>query len=290
MSPKYENARMRGEPPVHTVRTAALAAIAAATVVVTAVVGTGTVSAAPVATAPATGTVHAQVSRPTPDSVRLAVTGGTLAVVDGAVSVRTSAGRELERFALTYIDGDRSRRYPIDAALAADGRSVRLVPSRDGARSVPVAAAEVDRARVAAAKTQKDKAQKQQPGQSLPRRYNGPPRTRQERDRRALQDFTQTAAVGMSVGQIIGMVIGAIIGGAIGCLVVGIPSGGIGCILGGLLGGMIVGAILGMVIAGGPALIIAAIIYFNTINSPFRPPGAAPAKPNPRAAAPPARR
>ncbi len=86
------------------------------------------------------------------------------------------------------------------------------------------------------------------------------PETRQERDMQALQTLGSQVGTAVTIGSLIG----AIIGAGIGCVVL-IATG---C-LPGLVTGAGIGGLIGTIVVGGPALIVAAIQYFNTINSPL---------------------
>ncbi len=95
------------------------------------------------------------------------------------------------------------------------------------------------------------------------------PGDRQERDFHALKKFRSTIQGGKLIGMLGGALIGAVLGGVAGGLIATIGTI-IGCPAGALVGfslGMCTGAIL----VGGGTLIVAAVEYFQTINTPFRP-------------------
>ncbi len=247
-------------------RSAAVTAVSLLTAAATAVVGVGTATAAPGASRPAD--VHTKVSRPAQNDVRVAVSDGSIALVDGNVSIRSATGREVERFPLTY---DREyRRFPIDARLAADNKSVTLTPSRDAARSTALDPATVDAARTTDQRMRVQAAKQKKKAQP---RYTGP-RTKKERDDDAFDEMAAEVGAAMSVGQIVGVIIGGILGVVVGCVVGFIVGFGIlGPIVCPILAfiGFQVGAILGMAIIGGPPVVGAIQKYWNTTHSPFNP-------------------
>lgn len=176
-------------------RSAVVAGVSLVTIAALAVTGAGAAGAAPDAKSGAkSDEVHLELSRPALHQAKIAVREGSITVADGAVLIHSGAGRVLERIGLVYTDGGQYRQYPIDAALAADRKSVTLIPSRDVARSTAVPVAE--RGRIDAEKQQ----QPTMPGQ----KYKGPPRTREERDRKALTDFTQTLSMTTTIGMLVG--------------------------------------------------------------------------------------
>lgn len=203
--------------------------------------------AAQAAPRPAAQPVDFNVST-TADTVKIAVGNGTIGIDDGAVVIKNKANAEVWKLPLNYRMED--RQFPIDAKQASN--SVTLTPSKDVKRSTQVDRKQVDAARQVAAKKG--------------------PQTKQERDDQALARFNQQVQAGMTISTIVGTAIGAVVGGAIGCIFAGIPTAGIGCILVGLPIGATVGGIAGTVLGGGGTVIGAGIQYFQTINSPFKPP------------------
>ncbi|WP_353507123.1 glycine zipper family protein [Gordonia sp. ABSL11-1] len=175
----------------------------------------------------------------------ITVHNGTISAANDTLSIRNATGVEKFRMPLSYRK--EYLQFPIDARTA--GNSATLIPSRNVARSTPINPVEVDQLRSLAA-SQADA-----------------PTTKRERDDQALARFNQELSAGMSISSIVGTVLGAIVGGVIGC------AGGIvvGCLpfipLGASLGG-----IVGLALGGGGSVIVAAVNYFNTINSPFKPP------------------
>ncbi|ROZ88744.1 glycine zipper family protein [Gordonia sp. OPL2] len=216
-----------------------LAVVSFTTVAATAIAGTA--QAAPATPAP----VKVQISSTSSD-LKISVANGTISTKDGTLSIRNTVGKELYRMPLAYRM--EYRQFPIDAKTV--GSTATLTPSKNPARSVAVSRSEVDPLRVQAAK------------QSDP----DAPKTRKQRDDRALNQFTQTLSIGMTVSQLVGLIVGAVGGGIIGCILT-IFAACTGVVAGAGLGGVI-----GLVLGGGGTLIYAAVQYFQTINSPFKAP------------------
>ncbi|MEE4025149.1 glycine zipper family protein [Gordonia sp. PKS22-38] len=201
----------------------------------------GVAQAVPTGSAPTTYDIHT-----TPSSFTITVHNGTISTANGVLAIRNSAGATAFQMPLSYRK--EYQQFPIDAKTV--GNSATLIPSRDLSRANPVSPAEVEPLRVEAATKQVDG-----------------PRTKQERDDQALARFNQTLGAGFTIAQLVGTVLGAIVGGVLGC------AGGIvvGCLPFIPLGAGI-GGIIGLALGGGGTLIVAAIQYFETINSPFVPP------------------
>ncbi len=216
-----------------------LAVISFSTVAATAIAGTA--QAAPATSAP----VKVQISSTSSD-LKISVANGTISTKDGTLSIRNTVGKELYRMPLAYRM--EYRQFPIDAKTV--GTTATLTPSKNPARSVAVSRSEVDPLRVQAAKQADPDA----------------PKTRKQRDDRALNQFTQTLSIGMTVSQLVGLIVGAVGGGIIGCILT-IFAACTGVVAGAGLGGVI-----GLVLGGGGTLIYAAVQYFQTINSPFKAP------------------
>lgn len=184
------------------------------------------------------------------DSLTLKVHNASLSTKDNTLSIRDLSGTELFRMPLNYRM--ESRQFPIDAQKS--GNKVTLTPSRDIKRSTPVAATEVQKLR------------------DVARRNVAAPQTRQERDDQALQRFQSQLSAGMTVSSLIGTIVGGIVGGVLGCALTSVTLTPIGCIIVGIPVGAAAGGIVGLALGGGGTLIGAGIQYFQTINSPFRPP------------------
>ncbi len=214
------------------------------TVAVTALAGTA--QASPTTTAPVKYTVSS-----TPTSMTITVANGTIATADGKLSIRNNAGAEVFRMPLAYRM--EYRQFPIDAHTV--GKTATLIPSKDAARSTPVAKAEVDALRIEAAKQQEAKAADP-----------NAPKTKKERDDRALAEFNSTLATGMTISNLVGLIVGAIVGGFIGCVLT------LFAVCAGVVAGATLGGIVGLILGGGGTLVYAAVQYFNTVNSPFVPP------------------
>ncbi|MGV9713029.1 glycine zipper family protein [Gordonia sp. NPDC003424] len=197
--------------------------------------------------APATaGPVKYQLTR-TANSLSLTVDNGRIAIENNLLTIRNLAGAEVFTMPLAYRK--EYRQFPIDAHTA--GTTATLTPSRDLARSTAVDRGVVDSLRVKAATIVG-------------------PQTRQQRDDQALARFNQQLSTGLTISSIVGTAIGAIVGGILGC-VIATATTVIGCVLGGFVLGASVGGIIGLMLGGGGSLVGAAIQYFQTINSPFRP-------------------
>ncbi|GAB88071.1 hypothetical protein [Gordonia rhizosphera] len=222
-----------------------LSVLSFVTVAITALAGTA--QASPTTAAPVKYTVSS-----TPTSMTITVDNGTIATADGKLSIRNNAGAEVFRMPLAYRM--EYRQFPIDAHTV--GKTATLIPSKDAARSTPVAKAEVDALRIEAAKQQEAKSAADP----------NAPKTKKERDDRALAEFNSTLATGMTISNLVGLIVGAIVGGFIGCVVTLFAA------CAGVVAGATLGSIVGLILGGGGTLIYAAVQYFNTVNSPFVPP------------------
>ncbi|MBN0974068.1 MULTISPECIES: glycine zipper family protein [unclassified Gordonia (in: high G+C Gram-positive bacteria)] len=184
------------------------------------------------------------------DSLTLNVHNASVSTSGGALSIRDLAGTELFRMPLNYRK--EYNQFPIDARQADN--SVTLVPSRDLARATPVAATEVNRLR------------------GIARHQVAAPQTKQERDDQALERLYSQVRTGMTISSLVGTILGGIVGGVLGCALTSVTLTPIGCIIVGIPVGAAAGGIVGLALGGGGTLIGAGIQYFQTINSPFRPP------------------
>ena len=194
--------------------------------------------------APSSESVHYRLSAG-PSSVSLSVTDGTIAREGSDLVIKNGAGKPLFRMALWYRD--EFLELPIDAQVTPT--SATLVPSRDKLRAHLADPVQVNAMRAVAAKEAQTK------------------QTKQQRDNEALTRFNGQLSAGMTISSLVGLTIGAIIGGTIGCLV-GAIGAIIGCFFPGIEIGAAVGSIVGIILGGGGTLILSAIQYFQTINSP----------------------
>ena len=195
--------------------------------------------------APSSASVHYRLTGG-PSSVSLSVAGGTIAREGSDLAIKNGAGKTVFRMALWYRD--ESLQFPIDAQVTPT--SATLVPSRDKLRAHLVDPVQVNAMRSVAAKA-------------------APPKqTKQQRDNDALDRFNGELSAGMTISSLVGLAVGAVIGGAIGCGLGAALGAGIGCIFPGIETGATIGSIVGVILGGGGTLILAAIQYFQTINSP----------------------
>ena len=193
--------------------------------------------------APSSDSVHYRLSG-RPSSLSISVADGTIAREGSDLVIKNGAGKSLFRMALWYRD--EYLEFPIDAQVTPT--SATLVPSKDKLRAHLVDPVQVNADRAVAAKTP----QKQ---------------TKQQRDDEALMRFNGQLSAGMTISSLVGLIVGAIIGGTIGC-VVGAIGAIIGCFFPGIEIGATLGSIVGIILGGGGTLIVSAIQYFQTINSP----------------------
>ena len=194
--------------------------------------------------APSSESVHYRLSGG-PTSMSLSVADGTIAREGSDLVIKNGAGKALFRMALWHRD--EYLEYPIDAQVTPT--SATLVPSKDKLRAHLVDPVQVNAMRAVAAKATPQK------------------QTKQQRDDEALTRFNGQLSAGMTISSLVGLTVGAIIGGAIGCAV-GAVAAGIGCIFPGIEIGATLGSIVGIILGGGGTLILSAIQYFQTINSP----------------------
>lgn len=221
-----------------------------ATVIVTTLIAglLAAIVSAPASAAPA-GPVHYTVTR-AGHEITIAVTDGTIGIAGSELRIRNRAGAKVFAMPLSYRM--ENEQYPIRAR--ATERSAVLTPVTDARAATPVHESQVAPFRHAAERSQWAE-----------------PRTRKERDDQALSRFNEQLSAGMSISSIVGITVGAVVGGTVGCLL-GLPFFGIGCVPA-LLAGASVGSIGGAILGGGGSLVTAGMQYFNTINSPFAPPG-----------------
>lgn len=198
----------------------------------------GFISATSAQAAPAPADIGYQASV-VGDHVVLTTDIGSLRTSGNQFEIVDASGKVVASIPLVYNLED--QQFPIIADIT--GRSATLTPVKNPASATKVDVSDTVRHQVA----------------------DGP-QTRQERDTQALQTLGTYVTVSVAVGGLIGTIVGA----AVGCLVglIGLIAG---CIPG-IVTGAGVGTILGTIAVGGPTLVGAFIQYFNTINSPFKPP------------------
>jgi len=194
---------------------------------------------------PTSPAVHYRIST-SADAVNISVSDGTISRDASDIVIKNAAGQSVFRLGLRYRK--EYLEFPIDASVSRQTAS--LVPSRDIARSRPIDPVQVNSVRAVAAQ-------------------NAPPKqTRQQRDREALDQFNSVLSAGMTVSSLVGLAIGAVVGGIAGCAIAGVTLTPLGCVFAGIPVGAGVGSIIGVILGGGGTLIVAAIQYFQTINSP----------------------
>ena len=178
--------------------------------------------------------------------MNISVSDGTISRDASDIVIKNAAGQSVFRLGLRYRK--EYLEFPIDASVSRQTAS--LVPSRDVARSRSIDPVQVNSVRAVAAQ-------------------NAPPKqTRQQRDREALDQFNSVLSAGMTISSLVGLAIGAVVGGIAGCAIAGVTLTPLGCVFAGIPVGAGVGSIIGVILGGGGTLIVAAIQYFQTINSP----------------------
>ncbi|MFC6013046.1 hypothetical protein [Nocardia lasii] len=210
------------------------------------------------------GVAHAQpadqpvafTARATETASIIDIEHGSLAVADGALEVRDSAGTLVAATPLTFTIDE--FQFPITARI--DGRTATLTPelSMDKAVYQPVA---------------------------LPFENQAPWKTEYEREQAAWSRMTSTISLGAGIGTLVGglggATVGCVLGGLAGATVAAativglfgpfIPAAALGC-LGGILAVGALGTLAGQILVTAPVAAGAAIQYFATINQPFTPP------------------
>ncbi len=195
--------------------------------------------------APSSESVHYRLSAG-PSSVSLSVTDGTIAREGSDLVIKNGAGKSLFRMALWYRD--EFLELPIDAHVTPT--SATLVPSRDKLRAHLADPVQVNAMRAVAAKEAPTK------------------QTKQQRDNEALTRFNGQLSAGMTISSLVGLGLGAVVGAVVGCGFGAALGAGIGCLFPGIQIGAALGSIVGIILGGGGTLILSAIQYFQTINSP----------------------
>lgn len=173
------------------------------------------------------------------DHVVFSTDVGSLRTSGGQFQIVDAKGNVAASIPLLYNLED--QQFPIIADIT--GNTATLTPVREGGTKVNVS----------------DTVRKQ---------VADGPRTQQERDTQALSTLGTYVSVSVAVGGLIG----TIVGGVLGCVVGAVIGVGVGCFPG-LVAGAGIGTIIGTIAVGGPTLVGAGIQFFNTINSPFTPPG-----------------
>lgn len=180
-------------------------------------------------------------------SVKLAVRDGSITTTGDSLSLRAANGAERLRIPLTFtLNGTPQR---LGTTVSASSTTATLTPIVTTGARKPAAS---------------------KPTASNQDRFNSAPRTKEERDRVALAVFNEQVRAALTISTIVGTILGGIVGGVAGCIL-GLPLFGVGCIPG-FVGGVGLGSALGAIGGGGGGLIGFGIQYWNTINSPFKPP------------------
>jgi hypothetical protein len=219
----------------------------------------GTVNAAPATEAANDAVRYSAVSNDTQSVIT--TDSGSMVVEDGYFKIKAADGKVIGAAPLTFQVDD--FQFPIAAAIT--GNSATLTPQIDQAHAVykPVA---------------------------LPYENQAPWKNDYEREQAAWSRLTSTVSMAATVGTMVGGIGGA----AVGCLAGGIFLGALSgtlTLLFGLVPGAVAGCLIGIatigplgVLAGqllvtGPAIVLAGIQYFTTINQPYQNnPAPAPAK------------
>ncbi|NKY27687.1 hypothetical protein [Nocardia gamkensis] len=118
---------------------------------------------------------------------------------------------------------------------------------------------------------------------ALPFEDKAPWKTEYDREQAAWSRLTSTVGMGATIGTLVGGIggasVGCILGGIAGATVAAativgmfgpfIPAAAVGC-LGGIVAVGALGTVAGQILVTAPVAIGAAIMYFSTINAPFR--------------------
>ncbi|MFE3057999.1 hypothetical protein [Nocardia sp. NPDC059239] len=173
------------------------------------------------------------------DAVVASVETGGFSVdqILGQAILRDAAGTARDSVPLSFVmDG---QRYPIDAAISADGRQLRLTPQLRAGWVPPTALQ---------------------------------PIASPLENQLAMNDLLNSVSFGLSAGSLIGTIVGAVIGVGVGLAVAGASCVvlSIGCVLTvlpivTLVGGA--GGIAGLVLGGGPGLINGVWNYYTTMQA-----------------------
>lgn len=208
----------------------------------------GTAAAAPAEA----GAIHYTLSA-TDRSMLLRTDAGSITADNGVLAIETTGGKVLGGTELSFRVDDFT--FPITAEIK--DRTATLTPRFDLEHAVyqPVA---------------------------LPYEDQAPWKTQYEREQAAWSRLSSTitagATIGTTVGGIGGAAIGCVLGGIAGATIASasiiglfgpfIPAAAVGCI-GGIVAIGAVGTLLGQLLVTAPVVIMAAVQYFTTINSPM---------------------
>ncbi|MFC4376823.1 hypothetical protein ACFO5K_22290 [Nocardia halotolerans] len=178
---------------------------------------------------------------------------GSLAIADGALEIRDTAGTLVAATPLSFAVDD--FRFPISARV--DGRTATLTPelTMDKAVYQPVA---------------------------LPFEDKATWKSEYEREQAAWSRMTSTISLGAGIGALVGglggAAVGCVLGGIAGATIAAativgmfgpfIPAAAVGC-LGGVLAMGALGTVAGQLLVTAPVAVGAVIQYFTTINQPF---------------------
>ncbi|MGY5276517.1 hypothetical protein [Nocardia gipuzkoensis] len=198
------------------------------------------------ATAEAVGfTAHA-----TETASIISIDSGSLVVEDQVLKVKAADGTVVAGAPLTFrVD---EFEFPIVAEISE--RTATLTPQFDMAHAAyqPVA---------------------------LPFEDKAPWKTEYDREQAAWSRMTSTISMGATIGTLVGGIGGASVGCIAGATVAAativgmfgpfIPAAAVGC-LGGIVAVGALGTVAGQILVTAPVAIGAAIMYFSTINAPFR--------------------
>lgn len=142
------------------------------------------------------------------DNVVVKIANGSLAVDDGYLVFKNSAGTVVDKYNLTFVAPDKSEH---DVAAVINGNTATLTPSKAALRN---------------------DVRKRKPGEIV-----CGPQTRAQRDQEALQKMATELGIAATIGGLIGVAVGAILTIALGPgVVIGAPLGaliGVGVGLGG---------------------------------------------------------
>ncbi|WP_249643882.1 hypothetical protein [Nocardia sputi] len=179
---------------------------------------------------------------------------GSLVVEDGALKIKAADGAVVAGAPLTFRVDDFE--FPIAAEISE--RTATLTPQFDLAHATykPVA---------------------------LPFEDKAPWKTEYDREQAAWSRMTSTIGMGASIGTLVGGIggasVGCILGGIAGATIAAativgmfgpfIPAAAVGC-LGGIVAVGALGTVAGQILVTAPVAIGAAIMYFSTINAPFK--------------------
>ncbi|MEU0502399.1 hypothetical protein [Nocardia sp. NPDC005998] len=191
-------------------------------------------------------------ARTTEHSTIISTDGGSLAVEDGVLEIKSADASVLAGAELAFRVDDFV--FPIAAEIS--GRTATLTPQFDiaHARYAPVA---------------------------LPFEDKAPWKNNYDREQAAWNRMTSTISTGATLGTLVGglggAAVGCVLGGIVGATVAAasivglfgpfVPAAAIGCI-GGIIAIGALGTVAGQLLITAPFAIMAAVQYFTTINAP----------------------